>query len=306
MRIIYQTGFSGAELLDYRSTIFRNVVRSAKGVVGAMKQFGIVPAIPANRKYVDFITEYTLDPDLALPLDQEFGDALSAVWSDACIEGLMERQAEFYLMDSAIYFFEGIRRISSANYLPDETDILLAKINPSGISETRFQMGRLSIKMVDINCQRSERKKWIKAFENVPAILFVVDMDEYDEVFFEESNRNRMMESMVLFDSVVNSRWFMRSSVFLLLNNLDSFRRKLRRAPLANYFPDYSGGNDVNKAEAFILSRFTQLNRAHLNIYPHLIETIDKSKIQQVFESIEETIIKSNIVVVAVLAIPSL
>lgn len=192
-------------------------------------------------------------------------------------------------------FFEGIRRISSADYLPDETDILRAKINLSGISETRFQMGRLSIKMVDINCQRSERKKWIKAFENVPAILFVVDMDEYDEVFFEESNRNRMMESVVIFDSVVNSRWFMRSSVFLLLNNLDSFRRKLRRAPLANYFPDYSGGNDVNKAEEFILWRFTQLNRAHLNIYPHLIETIDKSKIQQVFESIEETIIKSNI-----------
>ena len=154
---------------------------------------------------------------------------------------------------------EGIRRISSADYLPDETDILRAKINPSSVSETRFQTGRLSIKMVDNNCQRSERKKWIKAFENVPAILFVVDMDEYDEVFFEESNRNRMMESMVIFDSVVNSRWFMRSSVFLLLNNLDSFRRKLRRAPLANYFPDYSGGNDVNKAEEFILWRFTQL-----------------------------------------------
>jgi hypothetical protein len=102
MRIIYQTGFSGSELLDYRSTIFRNVVRSAKGVVGAMKQFGIVPAIPANRKYIDFITEYTLNPDLALPLGQEFGDALSAIWSDACIEALMERQAEFYLMDSAI------------------------------------------------------------------------------------------------------------------------------------------------------------------------------------------------------------
>jgi guanine nucleotide-binding protein G(i) subunit alpha len=192
-------------------------------------------------------------------------------------------------------FIEGIRRISSADYLPDEMDVLRAKINPSGISETRFQMGRLSIKMVDINCQRSERKKWINAFENGPAILFVVDMDEYDEVFFEESNRNKMMESIVLFDSIVNSRWFMRSSVFLLLNNLDSFRRKLRRAPLANYFPDYSGGNDVNKAEEFILGRFTQLNRAHLNIYPHPIETIDKSKIRQVFESIEETIIKSNI-----------
>jgi guanine nucleotide-binding protein G(i) subunit alpha len=189
-------------------------------------------------------------------------------------------------------FFEGIRRISSADYLPNETDLLRAGIRTSGISETRFQMGSLSIKMVDVNGQRSEMKKWIHAFENVPVILFVVDMDEYDEVSLEKPYRNKMMESIVLFDSIVNSRWFMRSLVFLLLNKLDSFRRKLRMVPLANCFPDYRGGNDVNKAEEYILQRFTQLNRAH--IYPHLIETIDKSKIRLVFEDIKQKIILSN------------
>jgi guanine nucleotide-binding protein G(i) subunit alpha len=192
-------------------------------------------------------------------------------------------------------FFEGIRRISSADYLPNETDLLRAGIKTSGISETRFRMGSLSIKMVDVNGQRSEMKKWIHAFENVPVILFVVDMDEYDEVSLEKPYRNKMMESIVLFDSIVNSRWFMRSSVFLLLNKLDSFRRKLRMAPLANYFPDYSGGSDVNKAEEFILWRFTKLNRANLTIYPHLIETTDKFNIRLVFNSIEEAFIKRDL-----------
>jgi guanine nucleotide-binding protein subunit alpha len=156
-------------------------------------------------------------------------------------------------------------------------------------------MSRLSIKMVDIHGQKSERKKWIHAFENVPVILFVVDMDEYDNVFFEQSYDNSVSESMDLFDSTVNSRWFMRSSVFLLLNNLDTFKRKLPRVPLENYFSDYIGGNDVKKAGEFILRRFTQLNRAHLNIYPHFIETTDKSKIRLVFESIEQMILKSNL-----------
>jgi guanine nucleotide-binding protein G(i) subunit alpha len=192
-------------------------------------------------------------------------------------------------------FFEGIRRISSADYLPNETDVLRTRVKTSGIFETRFQMSRLSIRMVDIHGQKSEMKKWIHAFENVPVILFVVDMDEYDNVFFEQSDNNSVSESMVLFDSMVNSRWFMRPSVFLLLNNLDTFKRKLRRVPLENYFSDYIGGNDVNKAEEFILRRFTQLNRAHLNIYPHFIETTDKSKIRLVFESIEQMILKSNL-----------
>jgi len=80
--------------------------------------------------------------------------------------------------------------------------------------------------------------------------------------------QNRMMESLTLFDSVVNSRWFMRTSIILFLNKVDLFKQKLGRSPLSNYFPDYSGGNDVNRAAKYLLWRFNQVNRAHLNLYP--------------------------------------
>lgn len=81
-------------------------------------------------------------------------------------------------------------------------------------------------------------------------------------------SKNRMMESLVLFDSVVNSRWFMRTSIILFLNKVDLFKDKLARSPLSNYFPDYSGGNDVNRAAKYLLWRFNQVNRAQLNLYP--------------------------------------
>jgi len=79
------------------------------------------------------------------------------------------------------------------------------------------------------------------------------------------------MESLLLFDSVVNSRWFMRTSIILFLNKVDIFKQKLGRSPLGNYFPDYSGGNDVNKAAKYLLWRFNQVNRAHLNLYPQYV-----------------------------------
>jgi hypothetical protein len=82
-----------------------------------------------------------------------------------------------------------------------------------------------------------------------------------------------MMESLVLFDSVVNSRWFMRTSIILFLNKVDLFKAKLARSPLGNYFPDYSGGNDVNRAAKYLLWRFNQVNRAHLNLYPQYVGT---------------------------------
>jgi len=122
--------------------------------------------------------------------------------------------------------------------------------------------------MFDVGGQRSERKKWIHCFENVTSIIFCVALSEYDQVLLEESSQNRMQESLVLFDSVVNSRWFMRTSIILFLNKVDLFRGKLKKSPLGAYFPDYSGGDDVNRATKYLLWRFNQVNRAHLNLYP--------------------------------------
>jgi guanine nucleotide-binding protein G(i) subunit alpha len=120
-----------------------------------------------------------------------------------------------------------------------------------------------------------------------------------------------MQESLVLFDSVVNSRWFMRTSIILFLNKVDLFRAKLARSPLGNYFPDYSGGNDVNRAAKYLLWRFNQVNRAHLNLYPQsvvslwigslsqaltwlsLTQATDTSNIRLVFAAVKETILQN-------------
>jgi hypothetical protein len=39
--------------------------------------------------------------------------------------------------------------------------------------------------------------------------------------------QNRMAESLVLFESVINSRWFLRTSIILFLNKIDVFKAKL-------------------------------------------------------------------------------
>jgi len=39
--------------------------------------------------------------------------------------------------------------------------------------------------------------------------------------------QNRMAESLLLFESVINSRWFLRTSIILFLNKIDVFKNKL-------------------------------------------------------------------------------
>jgi len=187
-----------------------------------------------------------------------------------------------------------VGRIAASDYVPTEADVLRARTKTTGVSETRFSMGKLSINLVDSGVQRSERRKWIHCFENITSIIFVVNLAEYDQVL-EESSQNMLMESLVLFDSVVNSRWFMRTSIILLLNNVSIFKQKLARSPLSNYFPDYSGGSDINRAAKYILWRFNHVNRAHLNLYPHLMDSTstDTSISALVFAAVKETIVQN-------------
>ncbi|CAI2174138.1 592_t:CDS:2 [Funneliformis geosporum] len=277
MKIIHQNGYTKDELALYRITVYKNLVDSAQALVYAMKKFRKEPRIPENRGFAEKILDYYVESDPAFQLSSEIVEAIDAIWRDQISSELMDQQSHFYLMDSAPYFFDEVRRIGAHGYIPVEADVLRARTKTTGISETRFNMGQLSIHMFDVGGQRSERKKWIHCFEAVTSIIFCVALSEYDQVLLEENGQNRMIESLILFESVINSRWFLRTSIILFLNKIDLFRRKLPRVPLERYFSEYSGGADVNKAAKYILWRFTQTNRARLNIYPHLTQATDTS-----------------------------
>ena len=72
--------------------------------------------------------------------------------------------------------------------------------------------------MFDVGGQRSERKKWIHCFENVTAIIFCVSLSAYDQRLLEDESMNRMHESLKLFDSIANNRWFENTSIIDLAN----------------------------------------------------------------------------------------
>lgn len=101
MKIIHQNGYTVDELALYRMTVYKNLLDCAKAVIEAMQMFGIQPKNPVNLKYCSYLLEYQIDPDPHTPLSTNVGDAVTSLWADPCIELLMERQCEFYLMDSA-------------------------------------------------------------------------------------------------------------------------------------------------------------------------------------------------------------
>ncbi|KIM63024.1 hypothetical protein SCLCIDRAFT_15658 [Scleroderma citrinum Foug A] len=293
MKIIHQNGFSTEELMIYRPMMYRNTLDSAQAIVLAMRKIDLDYVHPLNRENADRILGWRIDsPHFVLTC--EMAQAIYDLWQDPIIPAVLEYSSQYYLMDNATYFFTEVRRIGSENYLPTDDDVL--RVRSTGITETWFNMDQLSLRMIDVSGLRSERKKWIHFFEGVTSIVFCAALSDYDQVWLGAKEQNRMEESLVLFESIINSRWFLRTSVILLLTKVDVLKDKLPKSPLETYFPEYTGGADINKAAKYILCQSLPPFSAHVktdNTSPNLTEATDTSNIRLVFAAIKETILRN-------------
>ena len=185
-----------------------------------------------------------------------------------------------------------VSRICDLKYVPNEQDILRARAKTTGIVESKFDLDPIVIQIFDVGGQRSERKKWIHCFEGVTSVVFVVAFSEYNQVLLEDVDTNRLDESIKLFESVVNARWFASSSIIFFMNKSDLFKAKLKTFPLELKFPDFKYGSDASKAGKYLLSKFITLNRQKLKMYPHFTNATDTGQVKIVFGAVKDTLIQ--------------
>ncbi|KAM3180529.1 hypothetical protein ACTXT7_016104 [Hymenolepis weldensis] len=229
-------------------------------------------------------------------------------------------------------FLEDLDRLGAKDYQPSEQDILRTRVKTTGIVEVHFQFKNMNFKLFDVGGQRSERKKWIHCFEDVTAIIFCVAMSEYDQVLHEDETTNRMQESLKLFDSICNNKWFTDTSIILFLNKKDLFAEKIKRSPLTVCFPEYpdielstkrlydaalstsgftTGSLPILKkrqpytatckqtyeeAAIYIQASFEAKNKSqNKEIYCHQTCATDTNNIQFVFDAVTDVIIANNL-----------
>jgi guanine nucleotide-binding protein G(i) subunit alpha len=105
-----------------------------------------------------------------------------------------------------------------------------------------------------------------------------------------------MQEALTLFDSICNSRWFVKTSIILFLNKIDRFREKLPISPMNKYFPDFEGGADYDLACEYIHNRFVSLNQSEVKqVYTHFTCATDTDQIKFVMAAVNDIIIHTNL-----------
>jgi len=298
---IYGTGFDKASLEGYKDNIHGNVIQGITTLAQHTElldpKFGCQTGAEVQGSKDVFLRAAKAQQELQLT--PETAKHVSALWSDPAIKkAFKEHRSRMQIPDSADYFFDNVSRLADEKYVPTYNDVLHCRARTTGIVETQFQIKKDCFKLMDVGGQRNERKKWIHCFEGVTAVLFVAAISEYDQVLFEDSTQNRMVEALDLFEEMCNAKWFERSSMILFLNKRDLFAEKIKKVDLVQCFPDYKDGQDEKKAALFIQNKFLARNHKpqKMKVFCHITCATDGDNVKFTFNAVRQTIIDASLV----------
>ncbi|CAB1324374.1 unnamed protein product [Coregonus sp. 'balchen'] len=123
-------------------------------------------------------------------------------------------------------------------------DVLRVRFPTTGIHDYSFTVKTITLRIVDVGGQKSERRKWIHCFQDVTSLIFLASLSEYDQVLEEkETDQKRMDESLALFYTTIHSPWFLNTSIILFLNKTDILADKIQASDLQKYFPGFTGSS---------------------------------------------------------------
>lgn len=296
MKIIHDSGFTPEDFRQYKPVVYSNTIQSMVAILRAMQSLQITFADLSREQDAKMVFDIVTRMEDTEPFSEEFLHAMKRLWMDDGVQQCLQRSNEYQLNDSAKYFLDDLDRLGRKDYMPTEQDILRTRVKTTGIVEVHFSFKNLNFKLFDVGGQRSERKKWIHCFEDVTAIIFCVAMSEYDQVLHEDETTNRMQESLKLFDSICNNKWFLETAIILFLNKKDLFEEKIKRSPLTICFPEYTGEQNYQEAAAFVQAQFEAKNKSNdKEIYCHMTCATDTTNIQFVFDAVTDVIIANNL-----------
>lgn len=296
MRILHSNGFSPNELQMMAQVVNSNVVWGMDAILTAREQSMRPFVLPTSESDSQHIRSLISSGKDRMSLNGETKSALARLWSDNAIYATFVDREAYHLSDSYSYFMDNIDRIAEDRYVPTVEDVLYVRVPTTGVNEVSFDYKGCKFSVYDVGGQRSERRKWLHAFDQVSAIIFITAISEYDQVLTEDNTTNRLAESMMVFSEVCNNKHFVNSSMILFLNKKDLFEKKLRKKSIRSFFKTFEGEDKYDVAVDFIQNEFLKMNdHPHSReIFCHVTCATDTNQVQFVIDSVVNIVITKN------------
>jgi GTPase SAR1 family protein len=300
IKLIHAKKLTPKELTVAGNSLHQNVVDCMKALLNARKNFGMYELDEEGKKTEEDLFEW----DENQRLTQEMGQRILRLFNSEAIQKTYARRSEFWLLDSFSYYIKNLERFIEPDWTPTEEDAVMARIRTTGIvvtnleekveQENKDDPDKLLFQVVDVGGQRNERKKWIHCFDDVRCVLFIDNLAGYNQVLFEDSTKNRMHESLELFNKVTYNKIFENTPIFLFLNKKDLFESMIKEVDMNVAFPEYKGGKDLNNALEFIQTQFKRQLPPKKEVNVQIVSACFKREIRVAFEEVKKVLFHMN------------
>jgi GTPase SAR1 family protein len=301
IKLLHQKKLTSKELQIAGNSLHQNVIDCMKALLNARKNFGTYELDEEGKA-----TEQLIFADWGENerINKDMGTKIQKLWNSEAIQKTYARRNEFWLLDSFPYYIKNLERFCEPDWQPTEEDAVMARIRTTGIVVTNLEQkledsppgspDKLTFQVVDVGGQRNERKKWIHCFDDVRCVLFIDNLAGYNQVLFEDSTKNRMHESLELFNKVTYNRIFENTPIFLFLNKKDLFENMIKEQDLGGTFPEYKGGKDLNNALEFIQAQFRRQLPPKKEVHIQVVSACFRREIRIAFDKVKEVLFEMN------------
>lgn len=299
LKVIHMNGYTDVELKLYAEFVHQNIFFGFKSLVRAMDELKREPQSDFS-SLCDSIREMTVVHG-NLKMTPELGEQLAALWSDPVVKSVWDDSPTARQEGSASYFFDNLQRCCANNYMPTLDDVLHVRTKTTGIKEIAFAYKGFTFRVVDVGGQRSERRKWIHCFQDVTTVLYVASLADYDLMMEEDPTCNRLLDSLDLFNKVINNPFFIKIDIMLFLNKKDLFEEKLKRTPVSVCFKQWPTGKDPQSYKDtvdYISARFQESDQGRAGgrkVYVYETCATDTKSVQAVWKAVHDILLRGQL-----------
>lgn len=168
-------------------------------------------------------------------------------------------------------------------------NVLASHFDSNSNMELRYSNDGLTYRILDAGGAEDDKEKSISTFEGAIAIMFVVNVADYDQYLPKDQTRNRIQADFNFFNSIGNLPRFKTTPIILFLNNADEFKEKLSSVPMRDFFPDYMEGPEYASDISYFVSKFVGLSpRASDQIYVYTVSETKTNILDFLIEAVKD------------------
>jgi len=230
IKILYGNGMDENYRVKARPQVWSNILEACNIVIEACDTLGHKLEGEDALKAAERVTEqFAKMPGSEAKLSEEVVDSILLLKKNPQIQACLEERSKFQLIDSWDYLSEKLEKYPAwggPSWIPTEEDVLNTRVRTTGVIMQNVTIDNSKYQIIDVGGQRTERRKWMRLFQGVTGILFVASLSEYDQTLYEDSETNRLDETLNLWKTNANRKEFEDSTMILVLNKFDLFIKK--------------------------------------------------------------------------------